>query len=522
MVTLLWPAVGLAKTYMILSADYGEGHNSAAAAYKNAILAREPDAKFVEVNLRNYLKPKWLAQKSKEQFNASQRKGSIWYDLFFEFYMQLGRLVSSDEMPNGHLFDLERLYVDIHAAKPDVMISTYPFATEVIAYFKKKGLLNLPTLWQHTDMVPRTYFAKLGAAVDRVCVAHEKVAQYFRNFFKREGYSPNKVLVTGMPINLPPPQTPEARRQLLIAEGFDPDIPIVVIEGGSNGVGPYTEFIEGLHRKSPVPLQIVAMCAKNPECKERVDALKLSEKGAVKFFKAYPFLSNKDPVDGPRYFGLIESATVAMTKPGGLSPFERMAREIALVLHSVRTSGSAKELSALSKEMREHGNTPAFRKKVTRFMRKLLGRPPQPEDVEEFFRIMSQEGYNAELLAQEGLALLSRNSDHAVDQVIELVTHAELRKEMQANQRAFIANMSIEPAVEWLTRDHPKAVWPDAKDLPTKLDRCAGLLRSAFTPRLSKYKNEIRNLRRTRKEDVAPSLDDTNKTYKARRPRPKK
>lgn len=517
---LLWPGLAWAKTYMVLSADYGEGHNSAAAAYKAAILAREPDAKFVEINLRHYLKPKWLAEKSKEQFNASQRKGSILYDLLFEFYMQLGRFKSPGEMPNGHLFDLERLYADIHAAKPDVLISTYPFATEVIAYFKERGLLNLPTLWQHTDMVPRKYFAKLGTVVDRVCVAHEKVAQSFRNFFKKEGFSPNKVLVTGMPISLPPPQSPEARRQLLIAEGFDPDLPIVVIEGGSNGVGPYTEFIEGLHRKSPIPIQIVAMCAKNPECKERVDALKLSAKGMVKTFKAYPFLRNTDPIEGPRYFGLIESATVVMTKPGGLSPFERMARGLALVLHSVRTSASGKQLSALSKEMREHGDTPAFRKKVGRFLRKILGRTPQPEDVEEFFRIMSQEGYNAELLAQEGLALLSRDADHAVDQVIELLTKSELRAEMQANQRAFIKSMSIQPAVDWLTSNLPKAIWPES--LPNRMDRCAWILRSAFAPGLSKNATEIYKLRKTRKENVIPELDDASKLRKIRRPRPKK
>lgn len=404
--------------------------------------------------------------------------------------MQLGhRMKSMAYMPIGHIFDLEALHARLRAEKPDVIISTYPFATEILAYFKERGLLNAPTIWQHTDMVPREYFAKLAASMDRVCVAHESVASYFRTFFEKEGLPTDKVFTTGMPINLPPAYSTEEKRKLLIEQGFDPDIPLVVIEGGSNGVAPYKEIVQGLQEKSPVPVQVVAFCARNTDCKKELDTLKLNKDSNLKAFKAYGFFDTSDPNQSRTYFGLIESATADLTKPGGISPFERMARGVSLILHTVRTH--------LEEELTE-ADTPSKRAKILLFLKKTFGREPQPDELDEAFRVMSQEGYNAELLSKEGLAVLSTDAEDAVDKTIRLLTDASLRHEMSTRQHQFIQSMTLKPAINWIAGSLAEADWSVVHPPTFPLERCTWLLKQTLATELE-HTAQIKKLRKTRK-----------------------
>jgi len=144
-----------------------------------------------------------------------------------------------------------RLLRFVLAAEPDVVVSTYPGVTEVLARLRRTGRLRVPVVSAITDLSALRYWAAPG--VDLHLVTHpESVAEVRRI----AGLKTRIEAVRGLndPAFLSPPPREEARASLTLPD----DAPVVAVSGGGWGVGD----LEGAIRAADNAV-VLALCGRN-------------------------------------------------------------------------------------------------------------------------------------------------------------------------------------------------------------------------------------------------------------------
>jgi len=127
------------------------------------------------------------------------------------------------------------------------------------------------------------------------------------------------VTVTGIPIH-PVFSKPKDRGQCLKKHGLKGDRPVVLQLAGGFGVGP----IEQLYRavlSVETPLEIVVVAGKNEKAKGQVESVDVPSRHRA---KVMGFTTEIDE--------LMEAADVVVSKPGGLTTSEVLARGAAMVI----------------------------------------------------------------------------------------------------------------------------------------------------------------------------------------------
>jgi processive 1,2-diacylglycerol beta-glucosyltransferase len=115
--------------------------------------------------------------------------------------------------------------IELHA--PDVVVSTYPIATEVIGRLRREKRIAIPVVSAVTDLSGLWYWASRG--IDLHLLTHPESAAEVERIA-----GPGRIVaVRGLHDErfLQPPEPEEARARL----GLDP--PVVVVSGGGWGVG---------------------------------------------------------------------------------------------------------------------------------------------------------------------------------------------------------------------------------------------------------------------------------------------
>ena len=117
----------------------------------------------------------------------------------------------------------------VAAARPDVVVSTYPGATEVLGQLRQRGRVQVPVVSVITDLAALRYWAH--PAVDLHLITHPESAEEVR------GIAPGSEIVCARGMTDPsfyePRDAGEARRAL----GLSPDRPVVLVSGGGWAVG---------------------------------------------------------------------------------------------------------------------------------------------------------------------------------------------------------------------------------------------------------------------------------------------
>lgn len=81
--------------------------------------------------------------------------------------------------------------------QPDIIISTHPFASQMVSYLKRKALIDCKLATILTDFAPHEQWLVGANYVDYFFVSHEKLRQELIN----TGISPDKVFATGIPLS---------------------------------------------------------------------------------------------------------------------------------------------------------------------------------------------------------------------------------------------------------------------------------------------------------------------------------
>jgi processive 1,2-diacylglycerol beta-glucosyltransferase len=146
---------------------------------------------------------------------------------------------------------LERL---VEALEPDVVVSTYPGVTEVLARLRRTGRLRIPVAAAITDLSALHYWASRG--IDLHLLTHPESEPEVRRI---AGPATRIVAVRGLndPRFLDPPDPGQARAELGLAERG----PVVAVSGGGWAVG---DLVGAVRAACAVDgATVLALCGRN-------------------------------------------------------------------------------------------------------------------------------------------------------------------------------------------------------------------------------------------------------------------
>ena len=302
------------RRILILSASVGAGHLKAAEAVEAATRELDPEAtvKHIDVlTLTNKLFRQLYGRAYLDLVNKLPHALGYFYDL-----------LDQQPSPSQKSDRLRRLVQRLNLGKFlrllqtdgwDVVVNTHFLPAEIIAALKREGRLATPQLTVVTDFEAHRLWA--NEPCDHYFTATEEAALALH----RWGVPPTATSITGIPVH-PVFSRTKDRADCCRRQGITGDRRVILQLAGGFGVGP----IEQIYRtilSVQTPLELVIVCGRNTELKAQLDRCPVPPLHRTKV------LGFTDQMDE-----LMCAADIVVSKPGGLTTSEILARGAALLI----------------------------------------------------------------------------------------------------------------------------------------------------------------------------------------------
>lgn len=286
------------------------GHHNATIAIESALRILEPRTEILNINSFNYTNPIWEKLINKAYMGVIKKIPHIW-----DYLYDNPTIVRKTEGLKQaiHKANFPKLKILFEEFKPDVIACTQAFPCGMIAAYKKEFNLSLPLFGVLTDFLPHAYW--VHNEVDYYIVASEDA----RLRLISEGVAENKIKILGIPID---PKFSRAQDKERIAHKLKIDLklPTILIMGGGQGIGPIKHIVNELS-KLHLLFQLIVVAGKN---KKLLNWLKKKELYSHKKLLVFEYVDNIEE--------LMEIAAIIITKPGGLTTAEALAKGLPLVI----------------------------------------------------------------------------------------------------------------------------------------------------------------------------------------------
>lgn len=181
------------KKVLIFYASYGGGHLSAARSIKEYINNNYPDVKTNLVDCIKYVN-KTVEKLTTGAYNQIAKKAPwVWGKIYSNSQKGIFAKISN----GANKLMAKKLNVLLQEYKPDLVISTHPFGSQMCTILKQKGLINTKIATIMTDYAPHDQWLVNTDFVDYFFVAHEGMKQAL----VKKGISIEKIFATGIPIS---------------------------------------------------------------------------------------------------------------------------------------------------------------------------------------------------------------------------------------------------------------------------------------------------------------------------------
>ena len=299
---------------LVLSASVGAGHLRAAEAVELALRQKLPDATVRNIDvleMTNRLFRRVYGQFYLDLVNKAPHALGYFYDM-------LDQPRSSKKRTDKLRLYLEKLnlktFLKFLKAEPwDLVINTHFLPAEIIASLRQQKEIALPQVTATTDF--ETHRLWVNQPCDRYFTATAEGALYLQHW----GVPAADTFVTGIPI---PPvfSTPKDRSACIAKHGLVADRPIILQLSGGFGVGPIEKIFHGLLSVEQ-PIQLVTITGRNEKLKELLSKIKPPDRHKI---KVIGFTKEIDE--------LMQAADLVVSKPGGLTTSEVLARGAVMVI----------------------------------------------------------------------------------------------------------------------------------------------------------------------------------------------
>ena len=312
------------KKVLIFYASYGGGHLTAAKSIEAYIKSNYKDIDIELIDCIKYVN-KTIEKITTSAYKQMAKKAPwAWGKIYSD--AQKGPLAHLSSRSNKVLaIKLLRL---LRQKKPDLIISTHPFGSQMCSYLKRKGKIYAEIATIMTDFAPHDQWLVGNDFVNYYFVAHNKM----KNYLLSKEIPEEKIYVTGIPIS----NKFLINYSIIIFFIYDKsDIfnsfglsenkqTVLFFGGGEFGLGKTktANIFEALV-KNYNNMQIIAISGKNPKMKESFEEIVdyYNKKDSVKILE----YTDKVPE-------LMAISDIVVTKPGGLTTSESLASNLPMII----------------------------------------------------------------------------------------------------------------------------------------------------------------------------------------------
>jgi processive 1,2-diacylglycerol beta-glucosyltransferase len=301
------------KKILMLSVSAGSGHTRAAEALRARASGAHLDVGAIHLDVLQFVTPLLRALYAHCYMFLITRMPALWSYLY---------RITDTARPHGlghtvrrwaERLNSGRLLVEIANYAPDVIICTHFLPAEILSRRIAAGKLHCPVWVQVTDF-----------DLHRMWV-HEHMAGYFAAneevAFRMLGHgiAGAAIHVTGIPI-MPAFSQQLARRACARELGIDPQATTVLLMGGGAGLGSVPAVVQHL-LGLPERFQIIALAGKDGAALAALQELAARHPGRL-LPQGYT----------DRIERLMACADLVVTKPGGLTTAESLAKGLPMIV----------------------------------------------------------------------------------------------------------------------------------------------------------------------------------------------
>jgi processive 1,2-diacylglycerol beta-glucosyltransferase len=298
---------------LILSASSGAGHTRAAQAIERAFLERQAAREVRHVDTLDYTNKLFRNLYSKAYIDMVNKAPEImgWlYDQFDKPWENERRRLAFDKLNTRPFVKMLREY------QPDITICTHFLPAEIISWLKAKERIASPQAIVVTDFDVHAMW--LCHHYERYFVALDETRVHLEHL----GIEPTKISVSGIPID-PVFSVKRDRVEMRNKHGLAADRVTILVSAGGFGVGPMEHLLTSLLELKH-PAQVIAICGRNQELKNRVEKLVSARQSGGVLVKAIGYTTEMHE--------LMAASDLLVGKPGGLTTSEALASGLVFVI----------------------------------------------------------------------------------------------------------------------------------------------------------------------------------------------
>ena len=305
------------KKSLIFYACYGGGHISAANSIKEYIEKNYSDIEPIAIDFMNYLNVTIDKLTTTAYEEMAKKSPSLWGTVYMK--SEKGALARFSIDSNKLL--AIKLHFLIKKYKPDYIISTHPFSSQMCAYLKKKNKLpriKLATVM--TDFAPHDQWLVGYEYINYFFVAHDAM----KTSLVEKGVSEKKVFATGIPLSNRF-FIDYDKDKLLNDFGLSKDkFTILFFAGGRFGLGKKNTYkiLEDIARYMD-NVQVIAISGKNIKMFD-------SFKSTIKKYKREHDMKVLEFTD--KVPELMNISDIVISKPGGLTTSECLVCGLPMIV----------------------------------------------------------------------------------------------------------------------------------------------------------------------------------------------
>ncbi len=286
------------------------GHRQATVAIQRALRQLDPTIEVPGVNGFGYTYPILEKVVNRAYMSVIKRTPKVW-----DYLYDNPNIVKKSQSIKKFLHKtshkkLEKLFDQY---QPDTVVCTQAFPCGMVADYKVAHNLKITLIGVLTDFAPHSFWINEG--VDYYVVPDDEA----RERFIKKGVSPDAIKVYGIPIQAKFSVQLD-KQPIAQALGLDLSVPVILIMGGGQGLGPIKEVVSCL-QKIDAPLQMIVITGTNKKLQKW---LTQEKKHFSKKLIGFDYAKNVDE--------LMEVATLIVTKPGGMTTSECLTKGLPMVI----------------------------------------------------------------------------------------------------------------------------------------------------------------------------------------------
>jgi len=299
---------------IFLSVSAGAGHNQAAAAVIAGLKQARPDLRTEFIDVMGKV-PAWYRAFYAGGYNILVTHLPSWYGFgygLFDHPQTPQRGLSEKMRMAFERFEMRRLTKYLLSQRPALVVCTHYLPMPLVGRLIGRGEVGLRLMGVVTDNEAHRWW--YSENVERYFAPNEDV----KRLMGRWAIDPQKITVSGIPVH-PKWTAPLDRRKILADWQLPSDRPIVMLSGGTFfTVGPTEHIARGILDKTNAC--VVVLAGRNKQL--QADLASFPEAGER--LKIVPFTD--------RVHELADVCTVMVTKAGGLTTSECIAKGVAMIL----------------------------------------------------------------------------------------------------------------------------------------------------------------------------------------------